>query len=81
MFGRLTNTHLRLNSIDVTHPSPKSRKGTPSLPAVVASVDDNFVQFPASLGLQRNQRKDREAEEVSSVAASSPENDSVINVP
>ncbi|KAJ3482337.1 hypothetical protein NLI96_g7053 [Meripilus lineatus] len=50
--------------IDVTHPSPKSRPGTPSLPAVVASVDDNFVQFPASLGLQRNQRIERDAEEM-----------------
>ncbi|KAJ3475945.1 hypothetical protein NLI96_g11497 [Meripilus lineatus] len=50
--------------IDVTHPSPKSRPGTPSLPAVVASIDDNFVQFPASLGLQRNQRIDRDAEEM-----------------
>lgn len=49
---------------DVTHPSPRSRQGTPSVAAVVASVDDNFVQFPASLGLQRNAKKDKNAEEV-----------------
>ncbi|TFK81085.1 Piwi-domain-containing protein [Polyporus arcularius HHB13444] len=39
--------------IDVTHPSPKSVPGTPSIAAVVASVDDNFAQFPASLMLQK----------------------------
>ncbi|KAI8977826.1 Piwi-domain-containing protein [Trametes punicea] len=39
--------------IDVTHPSPTSLPGSPSIAAVVASVDDNFVQFPASLTLQR----------------------------
>ncbi|KZT65512.1 Piwi-domain-containing protein [Daedalea quercina L-15889] len=35
--------------IDVTHPGPSSTRGTPSIAAVVASYDDNFVQFPASL--------------------------------
>ena len=35
--------------IDVTHPGPASTRGTPSIAAVVASYDDNFTQFPASL--------------------------------
>lgn len=35
--------------IDVTHPGPSSTRGTPSIAAVVASYDDNFTQFPASL--------------------------------
>ena len=39
--------------IDVTHPSPLSLPGTPSIAAVVASVDNHFAQFPASLGLQK----------------------------
>ena len=39
--------------IDVTHPGPGSREGTPSIAAVVASVDQNFVQFPASLRIQK----------------------------
>ena len=39
--------------IDVTHPSPNSVPGTPSIAAVVASVDDYFAQFPASLALQK----------------------------
>jgi eukaryotic translation initiation factor 2C len=43
--------------IDVTHPKPKSRKGMPSIAAVVASVDDNFVQFPASLRIQKGRKE------------------------
>ncbi|PIL23418.1 Argonaute [Ganoderma sinense ZZ0214-1] len=39
--------------IDVTHPGTGSLPGTPSLAAVVASVDDEFVQFPASFALQK----------------------------
>lgn len=39
--------------IDVTHPSPTSREGSPSIAAVVASVDDSFVQYPASLRIQK----------------------------
>ncbi|EAU83532.1 QDE2 protein [Coprinopsis cinerea okayama7 len=43
--------------IDVTHPSPLSKEGTPSIAAVVASVDDNFVQFPASLRIQTSKKE------------------------
>ena len=43
--------------IDVTHPGPGSREGTPSIAAVVASVDDNFVQFPASLSIQQTKKE------------------------
>lgn len=46
-----------LVGIDVTHPSPKSVRGTPSIVGVVASVDNNFVQFPASLRLQKSKRE------------------------
>ncbi|OCH91554.1 Piwi-domain-containing protein [Obba rivulosa] len=49
----LTDKKTMLVGIDVTHPGPKSQPGTPSIAAVVASVDDNFVQFPASLMLQK----------------------------
>jgi eukaryotic translation initiation factor 2C len=37
----------------VTHPGPMSAPGTPSIAAVVASVDQNFVQYPASLRIQQ----------------------------
>jgi hypothetical protein len=48
---------------DVTHPGPTSLPGTPSVAAVVASIDDNFVQFPASLRLQ-SFTKDRVSKEM-----------------
>ncbi|KAF8269712.1 Piwi domain-containing protein [Lactarius quietus] len=46
-----------LIGVDVTHPSPKSLKGTPSIVGVVGSVDSDFVQFPASLRLQKSKRE------------------------
>ncbi|KAJ7640433.1 argonaute-like protein [Mycena polygramma] len=49
----LTKQKTMMVGIDVTHPSPTSKEGSPSIAAVVASVDDNFVQFPASLRIQR----------------------------
>lgn len=41
-----------LVGIDVTHPSPDSEKGSPSVAAVVASIDKEFAQFPTGLRLQ-----------------------------
>ncbi|KAJ8091756.1 hypothetical protein PM082_020991 [Marasmius tenuissimus] len=38
--------------IDVTHRGPGSKDGTPSIAAVVANVDEDFVQFPASMRIQ-----------------------------
>ncbi|OBZ72736.1 Protein argonaute 1B [Grifola frondosa] len=49
----LTEKKTMVMGIDVTHPSPNSIPGTPSIVAVVASVDDHFVQFPAGLSLQK----------------------------
>ncbi|KAF7986866.1 hypothetical protein HWV62_12600 [Athelia sp. TMB] len=45
----LTNKKTMIVGMDVTHPGPSSMEGTPSIAAVVASVDDTFVQFPASM--------------------------------
>ncbi|CAE6486384.1 unnamed protein product [Rhizoctonia solani] len=42
---------------DVTHPSPGSARGTPSIAAVVGSVDSQFGQFPASLRLQESKKE------------------------
>lgn len=60
----LTQKRTMLVGIDVTHPSPTSAKGTPSIVAVVGSVDHSFVQFPVSMGLQRNRDVNKNAEEV-----------------
>ena len=46
-----------LVGMDVTHPGPGSAKGTPSIAAVVASVDDNFAQYPASLQIQETKKE------------------------
>ncbi|KAA8895278.1 Piwi domain-containing protein [Sphaerosporella brunnea] len=42
---------------DVTHPSPGSLKGTPSIAGVVASYDAVFSQYPASLRLQKTKQE------------------------
>ncbi|PCH34807.1 Piwi-domain-containing protein [Wolfiporia cocos MD-104 SS10] len=59
----LTKMKTMIVGIDVTHPGPASEKGTPSIAAVVASYDNDFVQYPASL---RPQKPDwnKEAKEV-----------------
>ncbi|KAJ7764554.1 argonaute-like protein [Mycena maculata] len=46
-----------LVGIDVTHPGPGSVKGTPSIAAVVASVDSDFAQFPASMKIQESKKE------------------------
>jgi len=46
-----------LVGMDVTHPGPGSLKGTPSIAAIVASVDDELAQFPASLRIQETKKE------------------------
>lgn len=53
----LTKKKTMMVGIDVTHPGPGSREGTPSIAAVVASVDDSFVQFPASIRVQGTKKE------------------------
>jgi len=43
--------------VDVTHPGPGSLAGTPSIAAVVGSVDEKFVQFPVSLRCQKSKQE------------------------
>ncbi|KAL4977719.1 ribonuclease H-like domain-containing protein [Aspergillus desertorum] len=45
-----------LVGIDVTHPSPGSAKGAPSVAAMVASVDSSLGQWPAEIRIQREAR-------------------------
>ena len=42
-----------LVGMDVTHPSPGMVRGLPSIVAVVASCDESFMLYPASMRLQR----------------------------
>jgi hypothetical protein len=53
----LTKKKTMLVGMDVTHPGPGSTEGTPSIAAVVASVDSNFAQFPASLKCQASRKE------------------------
>ncbi|KAF8544027.1 ribonuclease H-like domain-containing protein [Trichophaea hybrida] len=50
--GFLKNGKTMLVGCDVTHASPKSRRGTPSIAGVVASCDGTYATYPASLRLQ-----------------------------
>ncbi|KAL5044938.1 hypothetical protein BDW71DRAFT_198603 [Aspergillus fruticulosus] len=45
-----------LVGIDVTHPSPSSAKGAPSIAAMVASVDSSLGQWPAEIRIQKEAR-------------------------
>ncbi|EJD43460.1 Piwi-domain-containing protein [Auricularia subglabra TFB-10046 SS5] len=53
----LTGKRTMMVGIDVTHPGPASVAGTPSIAGVVANVDADFVQFPASLRLQKSKQE------------------------
>lgn len=55
----LTQKKTMMVGIDVTHPGPSSASGTPSIAGVVASIDNDFVQFPASLRLQKSKQEVR----------------------
>ncbi|KAK6526283.1 hypothetical protein TWF694_004884 [Orbilia ellipsospora] len=41
-----------LVGMDVTHPSPSSAKGSPSIASMVASCDDHFMNYPTSMRIQ-----------------------------
>ncbi|KAK6339590.1 hypothetical protein TWF718_008986 [Orbilia javanica] len=49
---RVGGAPVMLVGMDVTHPSPSSARGAPSMAAVVASCDGNFLNYPASLRIQ-----------------------------
>lgn len=53
----LTGKPTMLVGIDVTHPGPASVPGSPSIAGVVANVDKDFVQYPASLRLQESKKE------------------------
>jgi len=55
--GWLKTASTMVVGMDVTHPSPTSISGTPSVAAVVANVDDTFAQFPVSLRVQEGKKE------------------------
>ena len=55
--GILQKCKTMVVGIDVTHPSPDSVKGAPSIVGVVASVDNKLGQWPASIRIQEGRKE------------------------
>jgi eukaryotic translation initiation factor 2C len=55
--GLLRKDLTMLVGIDVTHPGPGSVRGTPSIAAVVASVDGFYAQYPVSMEIQESKKE------------------------
>ena len=55
--GILGTTKTMLVGIDVTHPSPGSQEGAPSIAGVVASIDNKYGQWPASVSCQESRKE------------------------
>ncbi|KAF2860662.1 Piwi-domain-containing protein [Piedraia hortae CBS 480.64] len=53
IFAAPLDDNTMLMGIDVTHPSPGSRDGAPSISCVVASVDEHVTQWPGSIRAQK----------------------------
>lgn len=53
----LSQKSTMLVGIDVTHPGPGSVKFTPSIAAVVASTNETYAQYPASMRLQESKKE------------------------
>ncbi|KAI5309807.1 hypothetical protein KEM55_002361, partial [Ascosphaera atra] len=47
-----------LLGLDVTHPSPGSSESTPSIAAMVGSIDKNLAQWPATLSMQAKAKQE-----------------------
>lgn len=55
--GFLRNGDTMIIGIDVTHPAPGSMEGTPSIAAVVSSVDSQYAQWPGSIRCQESKKE------------------------
>ncbi|KAF1991964.1 Piwi-domain-containing protein [Aulographum hederae CBS 113979] len=43
--------------IDVTHPSPSSSEGSPSIASITATIDEHFVQWPGNIWTQQSRQE------------------------
>jgi len=57
VLARPLDTDTMLVGIDVTHPSPGSATGAPSIACVVASTDENLFQWPGSIRTQTGRQE------------------------
>lgn len=56
--GSLLSQETMFVGIDVTHPSPGSLVDAPSIAGVVANIDKQFAQWPASISLQDTAKRE-----------------------
>lgn len=55
--GILGTTKTMVVGIDVTHPAPGTPEGSPSIAGVVASFDNKYGQWPASVSCQESRKE------------------------
>ena len=55
--GFLKDGDTMIVGIDVTHPAPGSMEGTPSIAAVVSSVNPQYAQWPGSIRCQESKKE------------------------
>ena len=55
--GFLKDGDTMIVGIDVTHPAPGSMDGTPSIAAVVSSVNSQYAQWPGSIRCQESKKE------------------------
>ena len=55
--GFLNDGDTMVVGIDVSHPAAKSMEGTPSIAAVVASIDKDYAQWPGSIRCQASKKE------------------------
>lgn len=55
--GIIEEKNTMVVGIDVTHPSPSSSSGAPSIAAMVASIDSYLGQWPADLRIQKRRQE------------------------
>ncbi|RMY49126.1 hypothetical protein D0865_07676 [Hortaea werneckii] len=55
--GKPLDNKTMLMGIDVTHPSPGSKEGAPSISCVVASIDDYLTQWPGDIRTQTGRQE------------------------
>ena len=56
-YGFISEGKTMVIGIDVTHPSPGSSQGAPSIAAMVASIDKYLAQWPADIRIQKGRQE------------------------
>ncbi len=71
--GFLEEDKTMVVGIDVTHPSPGSTSGAPSVAGMVANIDKRLGQWPAILSIQSKARQEMGKQRISAIHDLAPE--------